>query len=145
MPETMCNGIITPPGGAVIHEHAWLRSLESKNNLLPRVDQRELAAAQGACGRVKVDVVLQRIRFGIHERELDVVVLVHHYDRAWHASVECQGPDLGPSGVDLDQFLYDFHADLDNLGVTVRHLFGLRKKWRGHERLCNPPQPLGAA
>ena len=93
---------------AMIDEHARARGFPAQHDLLPRGDQRQVAAARCACGSVEVDIVRHRVGLGVDERHLDVVALVHDHQRARHRAVEGHGLKRRAVVVDDNRFSSTF-------------------------------------
>jgi hypothetical protein len=102
----------------VVDEHAGSGRLPADRNLLTRIDQGKLGAAERSRGGMEVDVVRHRVGIGIDQRHLDVVALMHHHHRPRHRAVEGHRLEGGALVVDDDIFLLDLERELHDLGPS---------------------------
>ena len=79
---------------------------------------------------MEVDVVRQRVRLGVDQRQLDIVAFVHDHQRAGHRAIEGHGVDHRAVIVDDDRLFLDGHFELDDFGAAGRDLFVGVDEWR---------------
>ncbi|MCY1557796.1 hypothetical protein D9M68_946760 [compost metagenome] len=75
----------------------------------------------------------ERVGFRIDERQLNIVVLMHHHQRAGNRAIESHGMNFSPRIIDDDLLFLDHHRKLDNLRPTLCDLAVSVDEWRVHQ------------
>ena len=108
-------------------------AFQRMRDLLARIDQRKLGAAERARGGMEVDVVRHRVGVGIDQRHFDVIALVNHHQRARHRAVEGHGLECGSLVVDDDLLFLDLERELHDLWTFLRRLLVRMHEGRGDQ------------
>jgi hypothetical protein len=115
----------------VIDEHTAPRGLEAQYDLFTGINQRQVAATQGAGGGVEVDIVLHRVGRGIDERQLHIVAFVHDHHWSGNRAVEIHGPKPGAVVIDDDLLFFGHQPEFHDLcTLRGRLLVRMHEGWR---------------